>query len=62
MNHLGLYGQTNKRTIQSCFVRKYQSLIKKSIKYYFYNNNNLFYKLQYNTYAVTSPSNNFAIT
>mgnify|MGYP000013500171 FL=1 len=21
MDHLGLYGQTNKRTIQSCFVR-----------------------------------------
>ena len=28
MDHLGLYGQTNKRTIQSCFI---------SIKHYFNN-------------------------
>ena len=37
MDNLGLYGQTNKQTIQSCFVRKYLSLIKINIKHYFYN-------------------------
>jgi len=36
MDHLGLYGQTNKRTIQSCFICT-QMLIKISIKHYFYN-------------------------
>ena len=60
LDHLGLYGHSNKRTIQSCFCtpiiiinqNKYETLFLQL----------LFYKLQYIMNAVTSPSNNFAIT
>ena len=55
MDHFELYGQTNG---QFCT----QILIINQNKYLTLFLQLLFYKLQYNMYAFTSPSNNFAIT